>query len=270
MKTLYTTALCMLAFCSAQAKTHVHVSLTYEEVDDYRIDSISKISLNNERMTLEIEKKDGSTIEYERDSVELIMFGDECNGHEYIDLGLSVYWATVNVGAEVPNEAGTEYAWGRLEPYTGGDMGGAYPIGTELDVNFDIAGTRYDVARAKWGDEWQMPTVDHWVELMENCTFTWKKYNGVEGYEVKSNKNGNWIFLPALGNNINKRWYYMFKPFGSYWSSTPIVYEEDDPYNMPNIYSYVFDIDNSKSMYTISYSFRESDDELIRPVLPKD
>lgn len=34
------------------------------------------------------------------------------NGHEYIDLGLSVKWATHNVGANTPEECGDYYAWG--------------------------------------------------------------------------------------------------------------------------------------------------------------
>ena len=38
------------------------------------------------------------------------------NGHEYVDLGLSVKWATMNVGASAPQESGDYYAWGELEP----------------------------------------------------------------------------------------------------------------------------------------------------------
>ena len=35
------------------------------------------------------------------------------NGHDYVDLGLSVLWATCNVGAEKAEEYGDYYAWGR-------------------------------------------------------------------------------------------------------------------------------------------------------------
>ena len=34
------------------------------------------------------------------------------NGHEYVDLGLSVKWATCNVGASSPSDYGDYYAWG--------------------------------------------------------------------------------------------------------------------------------------------------------------
>ena len=44
-----------------------------------------------------------------------------------------------------------------------------------------------------------MPTDAEWTELRENCTWTWTTKNGVNGYEVKSNINGNSIFLPAAG-----------------------------------------------------------------------
>ncbi|MDY4512786.1 MAG: hypothetical protein SPE10_04980, partial [Paludibacteraceae bacterium] len=56
-----------------------------------------------------------------------------------------------------------------------------------------------DAARANWGGAWRMPTDAEWTELRENCTWTWITKNGVNGYEVKSNINGNSIFLPAAG-----------------------------------------------------------------------
>ncbi|MCD8305980.1 MAG: DUF1566 domain-containing protein [Prevotella sp.] len=34
------------------------------------------------------------------------------NGHEWVDLGLSVKWATCNVGASSPSDYGNYYAWG--------------------------------------------------------------------------------------------------------------------------------------------------------------
>lgn len=36
------------------------------------------------------------------------------NGHEYVDLGLSVKWATSNVGADNPWDYGDYYAWGEI------------------------------------------------------------------------------------------------------------------------------------------------------------
>lgn len=36
--------------------------------------------------------------------------------HTYVDLGLSVRWATVNVGAIKPEEYGNYFAWGETKP----------------------------------------------------------------------------------------------------------------------------------------------------------
>jgi hypothetical protein len=36
------------------------------------------------------------------------------NGHEYVDLGLSVKWATCNVGANKAEECGSFFAWGEV------------------------------------------------------------------------------------------------------------------------------------------------------------
>ena len=40
--------------------------------------------------------------------------GEE-NGHNYVDMGTSVMWATCNIGASVVGEYGDRIAWGELE-----------------------------------------------------------------------------------------------------------------------------------------------------------
>ena len=42
--------------------------------------------------------------------------GGSDNSHEAVDLGLSVKWATMNVGANAPEEYGDYFAWGETEP----------------------------------------------------------------------------------------------------------------------------------------------------------
>lgn len=34
------------------------------------------------------------------------------NGHDYVDLGLSVKWATCNIGSSKPEDVGGFYGWG--------------------------------------------------------------------------------------------------------------------------------------------------------------
>ena len=69
----------------------------------------------------------------------------------------------------------------------------------ELDRGDDPGDTTIDdVARAKLGGKWRMPTVAEWTELRTKCTWTWITQNGVKGYKV-TGPNGNSIFLPAAG-----------------------------------------------------------------------
>ena len=136
------------------------------------------------------------------------------NGHEYVDLGLSVKWATRNVGARSREDAGDLYAWGEMKakPGNGGSHEDCEAYGKELG---DIGGTSRDVARVKWGGTWRMPTEVELRELTDSCTLTWATLNGVEVAKFTSHKNGNAIYLPF--NEI-------FEPsdmHGNYWSSTP-------------------------------------------------
>lgn len=159
---------------------------------------------------------------------------NECmeNGYEWVDLGLSVKWATCNVGATKPEEYGNYYAWGETEPKT------TYTLSTYKWCNgSDDTFTKYctksyygtvdnkvvleladDAARANWGGAWRMPTDSEWYELIDDCTLTWTTLNDVNGYNVEG-PNGNSIFLPAAGyySNIHL---YNAGSYGNYWSSS--------------------------------------------------
>ena len=64
-----------------------------------------------------------------------------------------------------------------------------------------------------------MPTWDEIKELFDNCTYTETTQDGVNGYEMKSKKNGNSIFLPAAGRRIDSELYDAGSQ-GFYWSSS--------------------------------------------------
>ena len=151
----------------------------------------------------------------------------------YVDLGLSVKWATCNVGATSPEEYGNYYAWGETEPKTtiytwatykwcnGNDITlTKYNTSSEYGTvdNKTVLDYEDDAARANWGGAWRMPTDAEWTELRENCTWTWTTKNGVNGYEVKGT-NGNSIFLPAAGYRYGG-FLYDAGSNGSYWSSS--------------------------------------------------
>ena len=134
-------------------------------------------------------------------------------GHEYVDLGLSVKWATCNVGANTPEEYGDYYAWGETsekssytkKTYKWWD--GSYRTQTKycIDSGFGTVDNKTvlepedDVAHVKWGGSWRMPTISEKEELIDNCTWSRITQNGVNGYKITSQKNGNSIFLPAAG-----------------------------------------------------------------------
>lgn len=137
-------------------------------------------------------------------------------GHPYVDLGLSVKWATCNVGANSPEEEGDHYAWG--ETSTKRSYKEKNSLTYRKDIT-DFAGNpNYDVATAKWGGTWKMPTLDECKELATKCIWIKTEVNGKNGFKVIG-PNKNSIFIPYTGMYMDKKY------FGAYscqfWSSTP-------------------------------------------------
>ena len=158
---------------------------------------------------------------------------DDYNGHEYVDLGLSVKWATCNVGASKPEEYGDYFAWGETQPKSTYNWStykwcrGSYDTQTKycIDSYYGTVDNKTtlelsdDAARANWGGSWRMPTKAEQDELREQCTWTWTTQNGVNGYKVTSKSNGNSIFLPAAGHRDGSSLYGVGS-YGYYWSSS--------------------------------------------------
>lgn len=125
-------------------------------------------------------------------------------GHDYVDLGLSVKWATCNIGASKPEGYGDYFAWGETEPKD------RYESETYL-------WTLDDAANAQWGGSWRLPTKTEWDEILHKCFWRWTTLKGVKGYKVIA-RNGNWIFLPAAGVRYGTD--SDVGSLGYYWSST--------------------------------------------------
>lgn len=139
------------------------------------------------------------------------------DGHEYVDLGLSVKWATCNVGASSPEEYGDYFAWGEINTKSSYTEENSVTYGKEFG---DISGNRqYDSARANWGGNWRMPTKAEYEELVGKCTWTWTNIGGHNG-NVITGPNGNCIFLPAAGECYDSL-LYSVGTHGVYWSTTP-------------------------------------------------
>ena len=149
-----------------------------------------------------------------------------------IDLGLSVKWASCNVGATAPEEYGGYYAWGETSEKSDYSWDTyKYCNGTSTSMTKYCTSVAYgtvdnkttleptdDVATVKWGGNWRMPTRAEQDELINNCTWQWTTLNGVNGYRV-TGPNGNSIFLPAAGCRDGTEVYDQGS-YGGYWSSS--------------------------------------------------
>ena len=184
------------------------------------------------------------------------------NGHEYVDLGLPSgrLWATCNVGANAPEEYGNYYAWGETETKNSYDASNSKTYG-KSNVPSDISGNHaYDAALKNWGGSWRMPTWEEFKELLKYCTWTWASRNGKNGYEGKSKKNGNSIFLPAAGyRGALSRHYDGARGF--YWSATPFVSDSMSAYSLSIHSGELIDSGNP-----IPYCGTRYDGQSVRPV----
>ena len=180
------------------------------------------------------------------------------NGHEYVDLGLSVKWATCNIGASVPEEYGDYFAWGETTPKNSYDWttykycnGSDTTLtkynnnknhGTIDSINTPGLALGDAAAHTNWGGSWRMPRGGELKELEYNCIWEWTTQNGVNGYIVTSRSNGNSIFLPAAGtiydvlpNRIGSHGFYWSNSL--YWGNSKtgaILYFHSDFVNTSN------------------------------------
>ena len=154
------------------------------------------------------------------------------NGYQYVDLGLpsGVKWATCNIGANSPEDAGNYYAWGELQPKSTYNKSNSLTYGKLLeDISSNL---RHDAARLNWEGVWRLPTAIEFMELIELCSCTWTTQGGQKGCKF-TGPNGNSIFLPLAGH-ITEDGLSSFGNNGYYWTSTPYP---DEGWNGNN-YSY--------------------------------
>lgn len=169
---------------------------------------------------------------------------------EPVDLGLSVLWASHNLGAPSAEQPGYYVGWGDATCQLQSTYYEDYPSCAH------IAGTCYDAARAFWQENWRIPTIPEMQELMQQCQWQWTQINGVTGFWI-TGRTGNSIFLPAGGDRYGCQYedaYY----FGRYWC------EQID--KMDNARAYLLEFSqNNGQLFTLARYMGL----LIRPVLPK-
>lgn len=169
------------------------------------------------------------------------------DGHEAVDLGLSVLWAKCNIGAECEADFGSHVAWGETsekDNYSWNNPGD-YKFGVyDDDEDPDYGLSKYnvtdglstlqpedDAATAAWGSNWRTPTANEINELIYNCkreriSMKDSKGNDINGYVITrkgrpfiENETKDYIFLPASGAiNGTKKLYQNVN--GAYWSSS--------------------------------------------------
>lgn len=138
----------------------------------------------------------------------------EINGHEYVEMGDGLKWATCNVGASTPEEAGSRFAWGETETKSEylRDNYKWYENENPTKYNFDdgktVLESSDDAATVNWGGSWRTPTLEEFANLLNQDNFEWKYDDAKKGFSVTSKISG------YEGNSI------FFKSKENYWSST--------------------------------------------------
>ena len=149
-----------------------------------------------------------------------------------IDLGLSVLWSDINLGATTPEGFGEYFAWGETKPkeqYSKDNyMHYDHSMNQYLDIGEDISGTKYDAAHVNLGNGWRMPSNTELQELIKNCEWEWVKSGNTLGYKI-TGKNGNYIFMPAGGcifySTVSSQ-----NEWTEYWSSSERQKYKGDAY----------------------------------------
>lgn len=163
--------------------------------------------------TMTIHYKNGQNVKFNMESIDFIDFQEKSDGGttvtdgEVVDLGLSVLWASFNVGATSCEQFGDKFAWGETETKSSYTIENYIWYEPEtLSYTFlgdDISGTDFDVAHVKWGGNWRMPTHSELSELQSKCSWTWVNFNSINGFKVIG-PNGNSIFIPV--NSSARLW----------------------------------------------------------------
>ncbi len=159
----------------------------------------------------------------------------------YVDLGLpsGTLWATHNVGANSPEEYGDYFAWGETETKSNYDWSTyKYAEGAENKITKYCGDEKYgnngftdthttlelsdDAATVNWGRDWCMPTYEQFLELCNYCTHERVTVNNISGYLFTSDRNGERLFLPAMGfrNGTRIDGTGSIGYHGYYWSSS--------------------------------------------------
>ena len=149
----------------------------------------------------------------------------DANGHEFVDLGLSVKWATMNVGASSPEGLGFYFAWGETT------LKDKYSIDNyTFKANPTKLSLSDDAAHVNWGGVWRMPTEEEFNELVTKCMITLENTNTVRFTAA----NGKYILMPLAGfakedgsfKNVGDCGYYWTNAISNNTQAVDLIFKE--------------------------------------------
>lgn len=158
--------------------------------------------------------------------------------HEFVDLGLPSgrLWATCNIGAEKPTDYGDYFACGAVEPCNINDC----DINSFNDTDaakLSEMDDGHDAAKVLWGDDWRMPTLTDFAELILNCTYDSEVIDGISCGVFTSKENNQKIVMPAAGDLVGVTFfdrgsngYYWSRSFDSSTSTWAMYFNSEDWY----------------------------------------
>lgn len=164
------------------------------------------------------------------------------------------YWATTNIGAKEPYDAGLYFWWGDTIGYKREGDKWVASDGSTPDFSFEadnapthnkgiyqlkekwtsstyILRSEYDAANVKWGGDWRMPTKDELSKLKSKCTWELTTTNGISGYIIKGVSSS--IFIPYSGRGSENKLLYVTSD-ASCWSSEPNSEQSDGAFGFFN------------------------------------
>ena len=153
-----------------------------------------------------------------------------------VDMGLSVKWANMNLGASDSADGGSFYAWTELVPktdyswqtytYAAGAINTITKYGDVTDT-YVLLETD-DAAFREKGGSWRMPTKHEFQELLDNCEAVWS--DTPAGYSLTSKINGNTLFFPAAGYMEGTELQPGFFCVARYWTASTGSYDGEAAY----------------------------------------
>ncbi len=202
---------------------------------------------------------------------------------ELVDLGLSVLWGSMDLGAKFVGDRGDYFQWGDTQPaedctwetYKWGEShailhkyNSSMSLGT-VDNNL-ILDLEDDAASVILGGNWRMPTAKECQELKNECRWEYCSVTGADGdaysgFKVWGTKEGyteNWIFIPMSGWKDGEKLYEVSN-LGGFWSST-VRYNETGDYEAKTLACDNGGVNVRVGFFARSYGFP------IRPVCPKE